>query len=617
MFKSIITLLTLILAFLVCGCSEKKDSVEKYPGFTKVENLNASEKYFIDLKSLEQKDDILSFVLLEELEGGDYIIRTIVTDCNETYSKESGTQYKKEGTLFKNIPKDDKLHVISNNSEMQTIIHYVSQAAKERRFNVGELSIDNAMKLIFSNYNTDGNYSLWKNIKVPNGLDFNDFFPHGVTGKVKKILFLPFEENKTKKYILVTQTVPTGQDFTAHVCAPLISGFVFKQKGDKWFLEVEDRYVTFAGTYGVPPEANLINLSSNKIGVAFTGGDIHQGNINMYLFIMAQVGEKIKEVFNVTLAESNNGAVPEGEKHNKYYNYDSNYEFISGNNPEFKDIKITIRGTRQDDRGNIISANAVKLYYYSKDKYIEKGAVITSETPNRQNGGQPLTPQANHIFEKGRVSKIMAQSGDNNRIKYIEKGAVITSETPNRQNGGQPLTPQANHIFEKGRVLFKEGKYDEALVTLKESILIDANRAWAHYLLAWSYVKLDRDQEAVDSFNNAIRLNPKYALAYAGLGWTYNKMGKYNESIVACKTAIKIMPNLTDAHYNFAIAYNEIGNKSLAMKEYMTVIMLDSQKGVNLYSKIMAKSGDNNRIDNKLGGPNQGTWTHGENKQRM
>ena len=91
MFKSIITLLTLILAFVVCGCSEKKDSVERYPGFTKVENLNASDKYFIDLKSLEQHDGILSFVLLEELQGGDYIIRTIVTDCNETYSKESGT----------------------------------------------------------------------------------------------------------------------------------------------------------------------------------------------------------------------------------------------------------------------------------------------------------------------------------------------------------------------------------------------------------------------------------------------------------------------------------------------------------------------------------------------
>ena len=220
----------------------------------------------------------------------------------------------------------------------------------------------------------------------------------------------------------------------------------------------------------------------------------------------------------------------------------------------------------------------------------------------------------------------MTQSGDHNRtdnklrgpkIKYIGKGAVITSETPNREKSGQPLTPQGNHIFEKGRVLFKEGKYHEALVALKESILIDPNRAWAHYLLAWSYVKLDRDQKAVDSFNNAIRLNPKYALAYAGLGWTYNEMGKYNESVVACKTAIKIMPNLTDAHYNFAIAYNEIGNKSLAMEEYRTVIMLDSIKGVNLYSKIMAKGRDNNRIDNKLGAPNQGTWTHGENKQIM
>jgi tetratricopeptide (TPR) repeat protein len=272
------------------------------------------------------------------------------------------------------------------------------------------------------------------------------------------------------------------------------------------------------------------------------------------------------------------------------------------------------------------------LYHFSGNRHVPfptgklEGEQQSSETLNGQNGGQPLTPQANPIFEKGRGSKILAQSEDNNRtdnklrgpiIKYIEKGAVITSETPNRQKGGQPLTPQGNHIFEKGRVLFKEGKYHEAVVALKESILIDPNRAWAHYLLAWSYVKLDRDQKAIDSFNNAIRLNPKYALAYAGLGWTYNEMGKYNESVVACKTAIKIMPNFTDAHYNFAIAYNEIGNKSLAMEEYRTVIMLDSNKGVNLYSKIMAKSGGNNCIDNNLGGPNQGTWTHSENKQIM
>ncbi len=272
------------------------------------------------------------------------------------------------------------------------------------------------------------------------------------------------------------------------------------------------------------------------------------------------------------------------------------------------------------------------LYHFSGNRHVPvptgklEEKQQSSETANGQNGGQPLTPQANPIFEKGRVSKILAQSEDNNRIdnklretkyKYTGNSAIITSKTTNGQNVGQPLAPKANPIFEKGRMLFKEGRYHEAVVALKESILIDPKRAWAHYLLAWSYAKLDRDQKAVDSFNNAIRLNPKYALAYAGLGWTYNKRSKYNESIVACKTAIKIMPNLTDAHYNFAIAYNEIGNKSLAMEEYKTVIMLDSKKGVNLYGKIMVKSADNKRINNKLGGPNKGTWTHGENKQRM
>jgi tetratricopeptide (TPR) repeat protein len=452
MFKSIITLLTLILAFLLYGCSEKKDSVEKYPGFTKIKDMNTSEKFFVDLRSLEQKDDILSFVLLKELEGGGYIIRTIFTDCNETYLNESGTQYKKDGTLFKNIPADDKLQKIANNSEMETIIHYVSQAAQA-----------------------------------------NHIFEKG---RVSKIMAQSGDNNHIKyidKSASITSERPNGQN--------------------------DGQPLT--------PQANHISETSNG----------------------------------------------------------------------------------QND-GQPLTPQANHI----------------SETPNGQNDGQPLTPQANHIFKKGRVSKIMTQSGDNNRTdnklrepknKYIDKSAVIRSETPNGQNSGQLLTPQANHIFEKGHVLFKEGKYHEALVALKESILIDPNRAWAHYLLAWSYVKLDRDQKAIDSFNNAIRLNPKYALAYAGLGWTYNEMGKYNESVVACKTAIKIMPNFTDAHYNFAIAYNEIGNKSLAMEEYRTVIMLDSNKGVNLYSKIMAKSGGNNCIDNNLGGPNQGTWTHSENKQIM
>ena len=86
-----------------------------------------------------------------------------------------------------------------------------SQAAKERRFIAGEMSIDNAMKLIFGSYNTDGNYSLWRNIKVPNGLDLNGFFPYRVTGNVKKILFLPFEENKTKKYIMLIDFAPINK----------------------------------------------------------------------------------------------------------------------------------------------------------------------------------------------------------------------------------------------------------------------------------------------------------------------------------------------------------------------------------------------------------------------
>src|SRR5207245_2923473 len=69
------------------------------------------------------------------------------------------------------------------------------------------------------------------------------------------------------------------------------------------------------------------------------------------------------------------------------------------------------------------------------------------------------------------------------------------------------------------------GKFAEAVDDLAKAISIHPNDASFHRCKAYACLKIDRLQEAIDSFTNAIRLDPEFRQTYIDRGDTYRKVG--------------------------------------------------------------------------------------------
>ena len=144
----------------------------------------------------------------------------------------------------------------------------------------------------------------------------------------------------------------------------------------------------------------------------------------------------------------------------------------------------------------------------------------------------------------------------------------------------------SDELFEQGRLLFKEGRFSEAIEKLEASLRLNPQRAWGHYILAHSYSNDNRDLDAVESFKRAILIKPDYGLAYSGMAWTYNRLGRYNEAVEAAQKAIRLLPNFSDAHYNLAMAYQGLGQRELAKQQYLIVKALKPDQAKQLLEKM-------------------------------
>jgi adenylate cyclase len=74
-----------------------------------------------------------------------------------------------------------------------------------------------------------------------------------------------------------------------------------------------------------------------------------------------------------------------------------------------------------------------------------------------------------------------------------------------------PRSP-ALYLFELGRAYRLLGRYEEAIVALKEAVARNSSLLYAHFLLAGIYGELDWEEEARAAAAEVLRLNPNFSL---------------------------------------------------------------------------------------------------------
>ena len=100
-----------------------------------------------------------------------------------------------------------------------------------------------------------------------------------------------------------------------------------------------------------------------------------------------------------------------------------------------------------------------------------------------------------------------------------------------------------------------QGRYDEALALLSESLRLMPRYPKGQYDLGTVLMRMGRLEEAVQHLTAAVKNDPAFAHTYINLGKALLEQGKLNEAVVNLSEAVRLTPDDPEAHYNLGTAW--------------------------------------------------------------
>lgn len=167
------------------------------------------------------------------------------------------------------------------------------------------------------------------------------------------------------------------------------------------------------------------------------------------------------------------------------------------------------------------------------------------------------------------------------KIDYVESGgpAPEIGENPPplvlKAAPPVPVTSGANDLYLTGRSRFEAGDVKGAVDAYLESIKLEPKSAEVFFNLAYAYLKLEKDSDAIKAFKQSIKLNPDKPETQYGLGLAAFRTGRFKEAADAFKKATILNPDMAKAHYGLSLAYQELGDEKGVLEEYRILERLD------------------------------------------
>lgn len=188
---------------------------------------------------------------------------------------------------------------------------------------------------------------------VPDGSDPRDKI-------IRVLLAASYTEASEEKYILLTETGPEGMG--AHAEFALIGGALFHRIRDSWEIEIEQREITWMGSFGHAPDGELLTIGPDKHGFLFIPQWAGQGSMVETAQLIGIVGAELKLIF---VHEMRNHS----EMENIIWDYSSTMEFLPGRNPEYYDIRMTTQGAKPV-KGTVTPFEEVEMFEFNGQEYV-------------------------------------------------------------------------------------------------------------------------------------------------------------------------------------------------------------------------------------------------------
>lgn len=118
----------------------------------------------------------------------------------------------------------------------------------------------------------------------------------------------------------------------------------------------------------------------------------------------------------------------------------------------------------------------------------------------------------------------------------------------------------------------------DAIEAYREALRINPeNTWWAWQNLGLSYSKLQLNTEAIEAYHQALRINPEEAPVWSNLGKTYRKLQRYDEAIEAYHQALRINSEDADTWYNLGVTYRKLQRDTEAIDAYRQALRVNPE----------------------------------------
>jgi arylsulfatase A-like enzyme/Tfp pilus assembly protein PilF len=160
--------------------------------------------------------------------------------------------------------------------------------------------------------------------------------------------------------------------------------------------------------------------------------------------------------------------------------------------------------------------------------------------------GQPVRPVATEIDPDARAR--LAALG------YV--GSFVTTAAPDENRTGLADPKDKIDVFNRlhtARDLSnEEGKFEEAVATVREVLAEDPTIINAWFMLGNLYVKENRQEEAIPCFQRVLALKPDYEMAIVNMANAYRHIGKEEEALVGYRRYLELDPRSAQVRYQTA-----------------------------------------------------------------
>ena len=149
------------------------------------------------------------------------------------------------------------------------------------------------------------------------------------------------------------------------------------------------------------------------------------------------------------------------------------------------------------------------------------------------------------------------------------------------------MSSLAKTALSQGADLYTKGKYDQAVRAFKRSIALDPsenNAPQAYNLLATTYIRQNKNGEAIKAYQASLLITPNDENAHLKLGNIHYSQKNYAAAEKEYKAAIRINPTSSTDIYSLGQVYLATGRMADAEKTFKQVISTDPAHHSGYYS---------------------------------